>query len=75
MTRCTSCNGILTESERVCYSCGEPVAERSESAGNGMSLCIALALVVSHGLAAYYFPSLRSAIGVTTLYQGLSAMR
>jgi hypothetical protein len=68
MTRRASCNGILTNSERVCYSCAEPVAERSESAGNGMPFCIAVALIISIGLTAYYFPPLRSSLGVTTLY-------
>ncbi len=75
MTRCASCNGMLTKSEKVCYSCAEPVAGRPESAGNGMALFIALALIASIGLTAYYFPSLRSSLGVTTLYQDLSAMR
>ena len=69
MTHCTSCNGILRNSEKICYSCAEPVAVRSESAGNGMPLFIALVLIASLGLTAYYFPSLRSSLGVTTLYR------
>ena len=67
MTHCTSCNGILRNSERVCYSCAEPVARRSESS-NGMPFFIALVLILSLGLTAYYFPSLRSSLGVTILY-------
>jgi hypothetical protein len=37
MNRCRSCNGILTNTERNCFSCGEAVA-KPESAGIGMSI-------------------------------------
>ena len=59
MNRCRSCNGILTHSERICFSCGEKVAKPSESAGNGMSILLPLAIVISIGLLVYFFPSLR----------------
>jgi len=58
MNRCRSCNGILTNSERICFSCGETVAKPSESAGNGMSVLVPLAIVISIGLAVYCFSSL-----------------
>jgi hypothetical protein len=44
----------LSQTARVCHSCAEPVAKRAGSAGNGMPFLIALALIVSLGLTAYY---------------------
>lgn len=55
MTRCLSCNGILTKNERVCYSCGDPVPNQSKSSLNGFSLLLALAFVASLGFTAYTF--------------------
>jgi hypothetical protein len=57
MTRCLQCNGILAKNERVCYSCGEAAPIQSRSAGNGYSLLLALAFIVSLGLTAFSFLS------------------
>ncbi|HXA66194.1 MAG TPA: hypothetical protein VNV82_13635 [Bryobacteraceae bacterium] len=57
MTRCLQCNGILAKNERVCYSCGECAPVHSGSAGNGYSLLLALAFIVSLGLTAFSFLS------------------
>jgi len=30
MTRCQSCDGILTKNEEACYRCGDPVPENAK---------------------------------------------
>jgi hypothetical protein len=55
MTRCLQCNGILAKNERVCYSCGEAAPMQSRPRGNGYSLLLALAFIVSLGLTAFSF--------------------
>jgi hypothetical protein len=57
MTRCLSCNGILTKNETVCYSCGDPAPEHSKSTGGLFSLLVALAFIVSLGFTAYWLLS------------------
>ena len=53
MHRCLSCDGILTDSGGGCFSCGKRVAKRSESAGNGMSVVVPLAVIALLALAAW----------------------
>ena len=57
MTRCLQCNGILAKNERVCYSCGEKAPVHSKAAGNGYSLLLAVAFILSLGLTAFSFLS------------------
>ena len=56
MTRCTSCDGILTKTETSCYVCGEPVPRQKKTAApTGVCMVlVALGLSVFVGLAAQY---------------------
>jgi hypothetical protein len=53
MTRCISCDGILTKEEMACYSCGEPVPGRSKPRRGGLSSFIPVTLLVFVGWAVY----------------------
>jgi hypothetical protein len=55
MTRCQSCDGILTKDEEACYHCGDPVPENAKSSGAFSLLLIGAGLIVSFGFAAYSF--------------------
>jgi uncharacterized paraquat-inducible protein A len=55
MTRCQSCDGILTKNEEACYRCGDPVPENAKSAGTFSLLLVAAGLIVSIGFTAYSF--------------------
>jgi hypothetical protein len=55
MTRCLSCDGILTKDEAVCYQCGDPVPERQKSGPGVFSLLLTLGLIASIGFTVYTF--------------------
>lgn len=55
MTRCQSCDGILTKNEEVCYHCGDPAPENAKSASTFPLLLVGAGLIVSLGFAAYSF--------------------
>jgi hypothetical protein len=55
MTRCQSCDGILTKTEEVCYQCGDPVPGRAKRTGSFVPILIAVVVIVSLGFTAYSF--------------------
>ena len=52
MLRCTSCNGILTKAETVCYSCGEKTAAATpgKSKATGFSRVASVLFYIAIGL-------------------------
>lgn len=52
MLRCLSCNGVLTKSEKVCYSCGEPVTltKEADAKGGGFNAVVAVMFYLALGL-------------------------
>jgi hypothetical protein len=57
MTRCQSCDGILTKKEKVCYQCGDLAPSDTEFTRSFFLLLVAAGLIVSLGFAAYSFLS------------------
>jgi hypothetical protein len=57
MTRCRSCDGIITKNEEICYHCGDSVSGRSKSARTLLFLVVGAGLIASLGFAAYLFRS------------------
>jgi hypothetical protein len=57
-SRCLNCNGILTKTDRICYSCGDKVPKWVSSVpglkkSRGSSLYSNLMFIASVGLTAY----------------------
>lgn len=54
MLRCTSCNGILTKTEKTCYSCGAAIEQNAEqkSKAGGFNLVVSVVFYISLGLTA-----------------------
>jgi hypothetical protein len=50
MLRCTSCNGILTKSESVCYSCGEKTGLSEKPKGGGFNTVAATMFYIALGM-------------------------
>lgn len=52
MLRCSSCNGILTKAEKVCYSCGSAIEQNAEqkAKGGGFNIVVAAVFYMSLGL-------------------------
>ncbi|HLG95108.1 MAG TPA: hypothetical protein VKX49_02220 [Bryobacteraceae bacterium] len=52
MLRCTSCNGILTKTEKVCYSCGSAIEQNAEekTKGGGFNTVVSIVFYMSLGL-------------------------
>jgi hypothetical protein len=53
MQRCLSCNGIMTKSETVCYSCGDKtglVATGAKASRSGFTLVVSAVFYLSIGL-------------------------
>jgi hypothetical protein len=59
MTRCLSCDGIVTKHESVCYSCGQRIPKelRQRPTARPASLLSNLVFLASLGFAAYSFLS------------------
>jgi hypothetical protein len=57
MTRCDSCNSILTKTDLVCYGCGDPnpAFVKRGLQGKFFPVFVTLALFASLGLAAFSF--------------------
>ena len=55
MTRCMSCDGILTKDEAVCYQCGDPVPGRGKAGLGLFSLLLTAGLIVSVAFGVYTF--------------------
>ena len=55
MTRCMSCDGILTKDEAICYQCGDPVPGRAKKGMGFFSLLLAAGLVMSIAFTVYTF--------------------
>jgi len=48
MLRCASCNGILTKTERVCYSCGEKTELADDKRkGSGFNIVTSIVFYIS----------------------------
>lgn len=54
MTRCQSCDGILTKKDEVCYYCGEE-APGHEKGGLSLPMVLAVGLILSAGVIVYSF--------------------
>lgn len=54
MTRCRVCEGLIGKKEKVCFTCGDRVAGRSQPISVGKCIAVVLTLVViaSAGLTA-----------------------
>lgn len=50
MLRCTSCNGILTKTETVCYSCGEKTVQVEKTKGDGFNTVASVVFYIALGL-------------------------
>jgi hypothetical protein len=57
MTRCQSCDGILTKHEKACIQCGEPAPDKPEASQSFFLLLVVAGLIVTLGFAAYSFLS------------------
>ena len=72
MQRCTSCNGILTKSETVCYSCGEKTGAGEKPKGGGFDTVASIVFYISLGLTVLsifsnYAPPLSVCVPVTII--------
>ena len=52
MLRCASCNGILTKTETVCYSCGEKTGHSEKPKGGGFDTVASVVFYIALGLTA-----------------------
>ncbi len=55
MTRCMSCDGILTKDEAVCFQCGDPAPGREKPGPGFLSVLVTLGLIASIGFSIYTF--------------------
>lgn len=73
MLRCPSCNGILTKTETVCYSCGEKTVPSNERAkGVGFNTVASIVFYISLTLTVVsifsnYAPPLSVCVPVTII--------
>lgn len=55
MTRCMSCDGILTKDEAICYQCGDAVPGRAKKGMGFFSLLLTAGLIMSIAFTVYTF--------------------
>lgn len=72
MLRCTSCNGILTRAETVCYTCGEKTGAGEKPKGGGFDKIASIFFYISLGLTVVsifsnYAPPLSVCLPVTVI--------